>query len=122
MAVMRLSFQLAKVNRSGPAVELHDVPVDRYATWTVLPRSIASRLDLPIHLSAGAANAAGLKVEQSYAEARIGDRTAVISFLVSDTFAPVIGKATLTSLSLQFNASTGELEPFDPLLLKSSRR
>src|SRR5919106_4227061 len=122
MADIRLTLRLANVNRPKLVAELHDVSVDPYATWTVLPRSIASRLNLPIHLSAGPGNSAGRNVEQSYAEVRIGTQRGVVSLLVSDTPTPVIGKAAVTSLCLQLNASIGELEPFDPLLLKSTWR
>jgi clan AA aspartic protease len=91
--------------------------VDTGASFTVVPRAIATALDLPKtgRMSVRTANG-NVELDRSRAYIHIGQAGDVSPVLVSDTLDKVLlGVITLETLALTVNPTTGELNEMEIL-------
>src|SRR5881296_445022 len=85
--------------------------VDTGATFTVVPRSLANQLKLPVVGKSGVRTASGeMTLERVTASIKINGQSDVHSVLISDVLDKVlIGVITLEGLSLTIDPTSGEL-------------
>ena len=95
-----------------------DALVDTGATFTVVPRSLANSLNLPIIGQSGVRTTTGsLTLERASANIRINGKSDTHSVLVSDTLNDVlVGVITLEALSLTVDPTSGQLNEAEALL------
>jgi len=87
-----------------------DALVDTGATLTVIPRSLASELDLQVTGKTYVETAAGrIEQDRSRAFIEIEGRSEIVPVLVSDVDKVLIGVTTLEVLGLRVDPVTGKL-------------
>lgn len=92
--------------------------MDTGATFTVVPRSLAVSLQLPITGTRSVHTATGeLQLDRGRALVQIDGQSEINPVLISDTLDRVlIGVITLETLSLTVDPTKGELKEADTLL------
>ena len=87
--------------------------VDTGATFTVIPKDLAERLDIPKLRKEKVKLANGMEkeAEAGIVHVKINEREAPATVLIMDCEEPLLGVETLESLGLKVNPETGKLEP-----------
>jgi clan AA aspartic protease len=95
-----------------------DALVDTGATLTVIPRSLASELDLQVTGKTYVETAAGrIEQDRSRAFIEIEGRSEIVPVLLSDVDKVLIGVTTLEVLGLRVDPVTGKLVEWTILML-----
>jgi predicted aspartyl protease len=119
MGHVRVTVRISNAERPELTEELTDVLIDTGASWTVVPRELARRLELRGFGEATGRAATGVQtLEQSYAHIEIEGKSGVSPILISDTLDIVhIGVLTLEALALAVDPLNQRLIESEILLL-----
>ncbi len=119
MGHVRVTIRIANAARRNEAIEIQDVLIDTGATWTVVPRTLADRLNLEVlgHEIVETANG-DIDVDQSFAFIEYEGRQTVSDVMIADTYPGVLmGVYTLEGLRLAVDPNSGKLVDTKLLLL-----
>ena len=119
MGHVRVRVRFTNPEVQNGAVDVEDALVDTGATWTTVPRSVATRLALRLIGQVPVKTAAGPQtLDQSYALVELDDKKMVTPLLISDTLGGVlIGVTMLEALGLAVDPSSGQLKDAEVFLL-----
>lgn len=119
MGHVRVPVQIANASRRELSVTVSDALVDTGATWAMIPRRIADKLELPVLDRVPTTTAAGpATMDHSYALLEYNGRTSAADILISDTYDGVlIGVVTLEGLRLAVDPVSRRLVDADLLAL-----
>ena len=94
--------------------------VDTGAAFTVIPKDLAERLDIPKLREGGVklANGMEMETEAGVVHVKIDAREAPSTVLIMDCEEPLLGVETLETLGLKVNPETEKLEPTRSFVLR----
>ena len=94
--------------------------VDTGATFTVIPKDLAERLDIPKLRKERVKLANGLEMEAEagVVHVKIEEREAPATVLIMDCEEPLLGVESLETLGLKVNPETEKLEPTRSFVLR----